>query len=117
MIGSGAYFYFVRLKKHKLLVLIGAAVFATCLFSGSIGYADRVSVSNLGQAEKLDEYKSWISSFESQIKNDKTLEDYDSIMDGTKVPSINGETAQAASRANLGIGMQSYCQYRQKHIE
>ena len=108
MIGSGAYFYFVRVKKHKLSVLIGAAVFATCLFSGSIGYADSVSVSNLGQAEKLDEYKSWVSSFESQIKNDKTLEDYDSIMDGTKVPVINGETAQAASRANLACQMLEY---------
>ncbi len=108
IIGGSACFYFIRVKNHKLLLLIGVALFSVCLFSGSIGYADSVRVSNLGQQDKLNDYKSWVSSFESALKNDNTLKDYDGIMDGTKIPVINGETAQLASRANLACQMLEY---------
>ena len=108
IIGGSACFYFISVKNHKLLLLIGVALFSVCLFSASIGYADSVRVSNLGQQDKLNDYKSWVSSFESALKNDNTLKDYDGIMDGTKIPVINGETAQLASRANLACQMLEY---------
>ncbi len=110
LVGGGACIYLLKTQKRKLFLFLGLAVIMACSLSASTVWAakDWMEVSVVGQKEKLEDYKSWVSQFAAKAKNDPALSDYDNIMKGNSLPVINGETAFWASRATIACQSTEY---------